>query len=121
MSVRCLTNGAGLRFTPELFMSAIGMSALGQKRTCAMQNVMSAFPPIADMCSAQADVRFVPIADIAAHSIISSASARIDVGNTIPKLFAVFRLITSSNFVGSSAGSSAGLEPFNTLATSDEP
>jgi hypothetical protein len=25
---------------------------------------MSALPPIADMCSAQADVRFVPIADI---------------------------------------------------------
>ena len=26
---------------------------------------MSALPPKADMCSAQADVRFVPIADIA--------------------------------------------------------
>ena len=40
------------------------MSALGQKQTCAMQNGMSALPPIADMCSALADVRFVPIADI---------------------------------------------------------
>ena len=29
-----------------------------------MQNVMSALPPIADMCSALGDVRFVPIADI---------------------------------------------------------
>ena len=28
---------------------------------------MSALPPIADMCSALADVRFVPIADIQAH------------------------------------------------------
>ena len=28
------------------------MSALGQKQTCAVQNVMSALPPIADMCSA---------------------------------------------------------------------
>ena len=40
------------------------MSALGQKQTFAVQNVMSALPPTADMCSAQADVRFVPIADI---------------------------------------------------------
>jgi hypothetical protein len=41
------------------------MSALGQKQTFAVQNVMSALPPIADIGSAQADVRFVPIADIA--------------------------------------------------------
>ena len=42
------------------------MSALGQKQTCAAQNVMSALPPIADMCGATTDVRFVPIADIGA-------------------------------------------------------
>ena len=40
------------------------MSALGQKRTCAVQNVMSALPPKADVCSATRDVRFVPIADM---------------------------------------------------------
>ena len=40
------------------------MSALGQKQTFAMQNGMSALHPKADMCSAQADVRYVPIADI---------------------------------------------------------
>ena len=40
------------------------MSALGQKQTCAVQKEMSALPPKADMCSAQADVCFVPIADI---------------------------------------------------------
>jgi hypothetical protein len=58
------------------------MSALGQKRTYAVQQpmsallsiatakadfpqkAMSALPPKADMCSAQADVRFVPIADM---------------------------------------------------------
>ena len=39
------------------------MSALGQKRTCAVQNVMSALPPKADMCIALGYVRFVPIAD----------------------------------------------------------
>ena len=40
------------------------MSALGQKRTFALQQVISALPPIADMCGATRDVRFVPIADI---------------------------------------------------------
>ena len=43
---------------------ARGMSALGQKQTCAVQNGMSALPPKADMCGAQVDVRLVPIADI---------------------------------------------------------
>ena len=60
-----------------------GMSALGHKRTYAVQNVMSALPPIAtakadmrqmvmsalppkaDMCSAIAHVCFGPIADMA--------------------------------------------------------
>ena len=40
------------------------MSALGQKQTFAVQNGMSALPPKADMCSAPAHVRFVPIADM---------------------------------------------------------
>ena len=37
------------------------MSALGHKRTFAVQNVMSALPPKADMCGATRHVRFVPI------------------------------------------------------------
>ena len=41
------------------------MSALGQKRTFAVQKGMPALPPKADMCSALGYVRFVPIADIA--------------------------------------------------------
>ena len=37
---------------------------------------MSALPPIADMCSAQADVRFVPIADMALpHSVTKRRSS----------------------------------------------
>jgi hypothetical protein len=40
------------------------MSALGQKRTFAPQQVMSALPPKADICSALAHVRYGPIADI---------------------------------------------------------
>ena len=38
-------------------------SALGQKQTYAAQQVMSALPPKADMCSALAYVCFGPIAD----------------------------------------------------------
>ena len=51
------------------------MSALGQKQTCAMHKGMSALPPIADMCSATRDVRFVPIADIGCHGQISICDA----------------------------------------------
>ena len=40
------------------------MSALGQKRTFAVQNGMSALTPKADMCGALGDVRFVPEADM---------------------------------------------------------
>jgi hypothetical protein len=40
------------------------MSALGQKQTYATQQVMSALPPKADMCSALAHVRFGPKADM---------------------------------------------------------
>jgi hypothetical protein len=43
---------------------AIQMSALGQKQTFALQQVMSALPPKADIGAAQINVRFVPIADI---------------------------------------------------------
>src|SRR5262245_35123336 len=55
------------------------------------------------------------------HSITSSARKRIDVGNTIPKLFAVFRLMTSSNVVGNSARNSAALAPRSTLAARAAP
>ena len=40
------------------------MSALGHQRTFAVQYVMSALHPKADMCSATRDVRLVPKADI---------------------------------------------------------
>jgi lipoprotein-anchoring transpeptidase ErfK/SrfK len=42
----------------------VAMSALGKRQTFAPQNVMSAFPPKADMCGAKTDVRFGPKADI---------------------------------------------------------
>jgi hypothetical protein len=40
-----------------LLIGTRGMSALGHKRTFAAQKGMSALPPKADMCGAQADVR----------------------------------------------------------------
>src|SRR5262249_59059300 len=46
------------------------------------------------------------------HSITSSAIASTPGGILRPSVFAVLRLITSSNFVGCSTGRSAGLEPF---------
>ena len=45
------------------------MSALGQKRTFALQKVMSALPPKADMCGALAYVRFVPEADMPSFTL----------------------------------------------------
>ena len=50
----------GLRDCVQIF----GMSASGKKQTFALQQVMSALPPKADICSALAHVRFGPIADI---------------------------------------------------------
>ena len=52
----------GCIMIPRWFLGL--MSALGQKRTFAVQKGMSALPPKADICSALGDVRFVPIADI---------------------------------------------------------
>ena len=56
----------------------LAMSALGHKRTFALQQSMSALLPKADMCGALAHVCFVPKADIAAYSISSSARVRRD-------------------------------------------
>ena len=46
-----------------------------------------------------------------AHSITSSARARIDCGTVRPSALAVLRLMTSSNLVGCWTGRSAGLAP----------
>src|SRR6266852_8509941 len=51
------------------------------------------------------------------HSITSSARRRIDGGKVRPSDFAVLALTTSSNLVGCSTGTSAGLAPLRTLAT----
>ena len=65
--IRCVVpadfSKASHYLTPtEVVTVAAPMSALGHKRTYATG--MSALPPKADICSAPADVCFVPIADI---------------------------------------------------------
>ena len=61
------------------------MSALGHKRTFAVQKAMSALPPKADICSAPADVCFVPKAE---DHLLSSACETVvglrDDGNKLP-------------------------------------
>ena len=106
------------------------MSALGQKQTCALQNPMSALPPIAtakadmpqmvmsalppkaDMCSANRHVCFGPIADIPYFHSITSLALASNVGGTLrPSALAVLRLITNSYLVGACTGISPGFSP----------
>src|ERR1700686_4631843 len=67
------------------------------------------------------DIRIVPNRTHAglkpAYSITSSARERSEGGMVRPSVFAVLRLITSSNLVGCSTGRSAGLVPFRILST----
>src|SRR5262249_47055228 len=49
--------------------------------------------------------------------ITSSARSSSDGGIVSPRVFAVLRLMTSSNLVGCSTGRSAGLVPFRILST----
>jgi hypothetical protein len=49
--------------------------------------------------------------------ITSSARRSSDCGIVSPSAFAVFRLMTNSNLVGSSTGRSPGLAPFRILST----
>src|SRR4051812_10051050 len=63
-------------------------------------------------CAAEKRKQFPP-----SHSITSSARARSVAGIVRPRAFAVFRLITSSNFVGCCTGRSWGLAPFKILST----
>ena len=63
------------------------------------------------------NVRFVPIADIAAYSINSSAVASSAGGTARPSALAVLRLITSSYLVGACTGRSAGFSPLRMRST----
>jgi hypothetical protein len=51
------------------------------------------------------------------HSITSSARATSEGGISMPNVFAVLRLMKSSNLVGCSTGKSAGFAPLSILST----
>src|SRR5262245_38733245 len=95
---------------------------LGQKRTCALQKVMSALPPKADICSGLANVRYGPKRTHAVqkkdcYSITSLARASSEGGTAMPSTFAVLRLMTSSSLVGNSIGRWATGVPLSILYT----
>jgi hypothetical protein len=87
------------------------MSALGQKQTSEHVRLMSALPPKADIGTQPRDVRFVPIADIAAYSMTSSARESSAGGTVKPSALAVLRLITNSYLVGALHRQVRGLLP----------
>jgi len=89
-----------VRFTPN-----------SDRKSGPPHKVMSALPSKADMCGAVADVCFGPKADIAPHSITSSARLCTDCGTVMPSALAVVRLMYSSSFVPCWTGKAAGLSP----------
>ena len=99
------------------------MSALGQKQTCAVQKVMSALPPKADMCGALARCPLCAKSGLLhrskqhRYSITSSAAISKPGGTVKPSAFAVLRLMTVSNFVGVCTGRSAAFAPRRMLST----
>ena len=67
--------------------------------------------------AARSRIRAINWSSTNGYSITSSARCCRNKGTSTPIAFAVFRLITSSNFVGCSTGRSAGLVPCNILDT----
>src|SRR5262249_54813237 len=91
------------------------MSALGHKQTCAVQNGMSALPPIATSIaffgmSALGQKGTLPL-------VIRSSRLRacIDGGTLMPSALAALRLMTNSNLVACTTGNSAGFSPLRIL------
>jgi len=70
-----------------------------------------------DIRKCERHVRYGPIAEMANHSITSSARASSAGGTVRPSALAVLRLITSSYLVGACTGRSAGFSPLRTRST----
>jgi hypothetical protein len=92
------------------------MSALGHKRTFALQQAMSAITPKADMCGATGDVRFGPKADIALFDHLIGARKELG-GIVMPRALAVLRLMASSYLLGACTGKLAGFSPLRIRST----
>src|SRR5262249_20309250 len=69
--------------------------------------------PKSDMCSAVADVRYGPIADMPFYSMTSSARVSRVGGTQRPGALTALRLITSSYLVGACTGRSTGFSPLS--------
>jgi hypothetical protein len=93
------------------------MSALGQKQTCAPQNVMSALPPIATSIAFFGMSALGQKRTFVDYSITSSANEIKPDGMVSPRALAVLRLITKSKFVGCRTGKSLGLAPLRMRPT----
>src|SRR4029079_17192425 len=106
-------------------------SALGHKRTCAAQKAMfldgsrrKTHNARGQALEYELHLRYFPSRSVLMqrskkdhYSITSSARAISDGGTVRPRALAVLRLMTSSNFVGCSAGISAALAPCRILTT----
>ena len=89
------------------------MSVSGQKLPKWAVRVMSAFLPIATFERTALEVRFVPRAEVAPHSITSSASVSTFGGTAIPSCFAVLRFTTNQNLLAYLIGRSPGFAPLD--------
>ena len=93
------------------------MTAVGQTRPRSHVRVAAALPPTTAVVlqrrerQFRANNRHMQRSKQQPYSITSSARSRIEVGIVTPIAFAVLRFTTSSKFVGSSTGKSAGLLP----------
>jgi hypothetical protein len=76
----------------------------------------SALEQLTDSSRTLRQVRKVPDSDIATYSITSSAISKKSRVIVRPSALAVFRLMTSSNFVGCWTGNSAGFAPLRILS-----
>src|SRR5258705_13166712 len=110
------------------FLAVIGVRktfphGLGQNRKNSMRAYDFRFAPESGHCATESACPFrannglMHCGKKASYSITSLASAS-SVGGTVrPSAFAVLRLMTSSNFVGSSTGRSDGFAPLRILST----
>jgi len=91
---------AHVRFTPN-----------NDRESGLPQTVVSALPPESGQVQCNEGCPRWANTGHRAYSITSSARARSDGGMARPNTFAVFRLMTNSNFVGCMTGRSAGFVP----------
>jgi hypothetical protein len=94
---------------------SVGPSAAAPQR---MYKAKRAWHKAQEKQSCDASFSLYPFASrLAPHRIIFVARANTSGGIVRPICFAVFKLITNSNFVGCSTGRSAGLVPLRILST----